>query len=147
MQLFTAYLPYVARLGKRFARLAVVDGSLIKLSLAAFSWAHYQKASGAAKMTAVYKRTHAIPQQLVFTTGKINDARALRALRWAEHWTYVLDCAYLGFEFLAGVLASGAQVPVLEAPRSDVPILSRAGLHFLQLRPGPTAPISATELN
>jgi hypothetical protein len=53
MLLFAAYVPFVARLGRRFARLAVVDGSLIKLSLAAYAWAHYQKASGAAKMTAV----------------------------------------------------------------------------------------------
>jgi hypothetical protein len=112
MQLFTAYLPYVARLGKRFARLAVVDGSLIKLSLAAFSWATYQKAAGAAKMTAVYEWTHAIPQHLVFTTGNVNDARAARSLRWAEHWTYVFDRAYLGFAFLAGVLASGAHFVV-----------------------------------
>jgi hypothetical protein len=112
MLIFHAYLPFIARLGKRFARLAVVDGSLIKLSLSAYSWAQYQKASGAAKMTAVYEWTHAIPNQLVFTSGKVNDARAARCLQWAEHWTYVFDRAYLGFAFLAGVLERGAHFVV-----------------------------------
>jgi hypothetical protein len=112
MLLVAAYLPFIARLGRRFARLAVVDGSLIKLSLQAYSWATYQKASGAAKMTAVYEWAHAIPRHLVVTTGKVNDARAAREMRWAAHWTYVFDRAYLGFAFLAGVMDSGAHVVV-----------------------------------
>lgn len=112
MLLFTAYVPFVARLGRRFARLAVVDGSLIKLSLAAFAWAHYQKGSGAAKMTAVYDWTHAIPEQLVFTTGKVNDARAARSIEWTEHWTYVFDRAYLGFALLKSVAEAGAHFVV-----------------------------------
>jgi DDE family transposase len=91
MLLFAAYVPFVARLGRRFARLAVVDSSLIKLSLQAYSWAHYEKASG---------------------TGKVNDARAARAIAWAEHWTYVFDRAYLGFAFLAEVLDRGAHFVV-----------------------------------
>jgi Transposase DDE domain len=112
MLLFATYVPFVARLGRRFARLAVVDGSLIKLSLQAYSWAHYEKASGAAKMTAVYEWAHAIPKHFVFTTGKVNDARAARAIAWAEHWTYVFDRAYLGFAFLAEVLDRGAHFVV-----------------------------------
>lgn len=112
MLLFDAYLPFITRLGKRFARLAVVDASLIRLSLAAYSWAQYRRASGAAKMTAVYQWERAIPNQLVFTTGKVHDAKAARALEWAEHWTYVFDRGYLGFEFLRGVLNAGAHFVV-----------------------------------
>lgn len=63
MVLLQAYGPWIARLGKKFARLAVVDGSLIKLSLAAFSWAEYRKQSGAAKMHAILEWGRGIPQQ------------------------------------------------------------------------------------
>jgi hypothetical protein len=41
------------RMGRKFARIAVVDASLIKLSLLAYSWAEYHKQGGAAKMHAV----------------------------------------------------------------------------------------------
>jgi putative transposase len=53
-----------------------------------------------------------MPQHLVFTTGRVNDARAARAITWAEHWTYVFERAYLGFAFLAGVLDRGAHLVV-----------------------------------
>jgi hypothetical protein len=40
----------VERVGKRFARIALIDSSLIKLSLAAYDWTEYRSAKGAAKM-------------------------------------------------------------------------------------------------
>ena len=48
------YRPQLARLGKKFARIAAVDASLIKLSLAAFNWAKYRGQKGAAKITCVF---------------------------------------------------------------------------------------------
>jgi hypothetical protein len=36
------YGPWLARMGRKFARIAVVDASLIKLSLLAYSWAEYR---------------------------------------------------------------------------------------------------------
>jgi hypothetical protein len=33
-------------MGRKFARIAVVDASLIKLSLLAYSWAEYRKQTG-----------------------------------------------------------------------------------------------------
>ena len=71
MVLLQAYGPWIARLGTKFARLAVVDGSLISLSLAAFSWAEYRKQSGAAKMHAVLEWGRGIPQQLVSVDRKL----------------------------------------------------------------------------
>src|ERR671914_2960810 len=47
------YGPWLERMGRKFARIAVVDASLIKLSLLAYSRAEYRKQSGAAKMHAV----------------------------------------------------------------------------------------------
>jgi hypothetical protein len=60
-------------MGRKLARIAVVDASLIKLSLLAYSWAEYRKQSGAAKMHAVLEWARGIPQQWVVTTGKVHD--------------------------------------------------------------------------
>ena len=49
------YGPWLGRMGRKFARIAVVDASLIKLSLLAYSWAEYRKQRGAAKMHAVFE--------------------------------------------------------------------------------------------
>jgi len=106
------YGPWLGRMGRKFARLAVVDASLIKLSLLAYSWAEYRTASGAAKMTAVLDWARGIPQQLVVTTGKVHDLRAAANLHWARHWTYIFDRAYLGFDFLTDLLEAGAHVVV-----------------------------------
>ena len=106
------YGPWLGRMGRKFARIAVVDASLIKLSLLAYSWAEYRTQSGAAKMTAVLEWGRGIPQQLIVTTGKVSDLRGATAVRWARHWTYIFDRAYLGFEFLTGLLAAGAHFVV-----------------------------------
>ena len=112
MRTLQVYGPWLGRMGRKFARLAVVDASLIKLSLLAYSWAEYRTASGAAKMTAVLEWARLIPQQLVVTTGKVHDLKGAGSLRWARHWTYIFDRAYLGFDFLTGVLEAGAHFVV-----------------------------------
>jgi hypothetical protein len=104
--------PWVARLGKRFARLAIVDGSLLKLSLAAFAWAEYRKQKGGAKMHAIVEWERAIPQQLIFTVGKVHDLKGAAQMKWAAHWTYVFDRGYFCYRFLAGVLGAGAHFVV-----------------------------------
>jgi len=106
------YGPWLGRMGRKFARIAVVDASLIKLSLLAYSWAEYQQQAGAAKLTAVLEWARAIPQQLVLTTGRVHDLRAAARLNWARHWTYIFDRAYLGFDFLTQVLEAGAHFVV-----------------------------------
>jgi len=54
MMLLAQFAPHLERLGKKFARIAAVDASLIKLSLAAFDWAQYRAKTGAAKITCVF---------------------------------------------------------------------------------------------
>jgi len=83
------YQPWLARQGRQFARLAVVDASLIKLSLAAFDWAAYRKKKGAAKMTVVLDWVRGVPRQFVFTVGKVHDLKAAATLHWSPGWTYV----------------------------------------------------------
>jgi hypothetical protein len=108
MLLMQAYYPYIARMGKKFARIAVVDATLIKLSLLAFNWAAYREQSGAAKLSAVLDWTKGIPQQLVLTTGKVHDLTAAAAFNWVANWTYIFDRGYVGFDFLTIILEAGA---------------------------------------
>jgi hypothetical protein len=112
MAVMQTYGPWLERLGRKFARIAVVDASLIKLSLLAYSWAEYRKRSGAAKMHAVLEWARGIPQQLVVTTGKVHDLRGAATLQWARHWTYIFDRGYLGFAFLSTLLDAGAHFVV-----------------------------------
>jgi hypothetical protein len=102
------YGPWLERMSRKFARIAVVDASLIKLSLLAYNWAEYRKQTGAAKMHAVLDWARGIPQQLVVTIGKVPDLKGAAPLRWTCHWTYIFDRAYLGFDFLATLLEAGA---------------------------------------
>jgi hypothetical protein len=99
MLVWQSYLPWIARMGKKFARLAIVDASLIPLSLSAFDWATYRKKRGAAKMTAVLEWARGIPQQLVVTTGRAHDLKGATPLMWSAQWTYIFDRAYLSFDF------------------------------------------------
>src|ERR671925_2067035 len=108
MAVVQTYGPWLERMGRKFARIAVVDASLIKLSLLAYNWAEYRKQTGAAKMHAVLDWARGIPQQLVVTIGKVPDLKGAAPLRWTCHWTYIFDRAYLGFDFLATLLEAGA---------------------------------------
>jgi hypothetical protein len=112
MAVMQTYGPWLARMGRKFARIAVVDASLIKLSLLAYRWAEYRKQTGAAKMHAVLEWARGIPQQLVVTTGKVHDLKGAATLQWAKHWTYIFDRAYLGFDFLSTLLDAGAHFVV-----------------------------------
>ena len=112
MGVVQTYGPWLKRMGRKFARIAVVDASLIKLSLLAYSWAEYRKRRGAAKMHAVLEWARGIPQQLVVTTGKVHDLRGAARLHWARHWTYIFDRAYLGFDFLSTLREAGAHFVV-----------------------------------
>jgi len=112
MAVVQTYGPWLERMGRKFARIAVVDASLIKLSLLAYSWAEYRKRSGAAKMHAVLEWARGIPQQLVVTTGKVHDLKGAATLQWARHWTSIFDRGYLGFAFLNALLDAGAHFVV-----------------------------------
>jgi Transposase DDE domain len=135
MLVWHTYLPWIARMGTKFARLAVVDASLIRLSLAAFDWATYRQKRGAAKMTAVLEWARGIPQQLVVTTGRVHDVKGAAQLKWSAQWTYIFDRAYLGFDFLAGLLAAGAHFVVRFKDRVSYRVVAR--------RPVAVAPATA----
>jgi hypothetical protein len=76
----------VERLGKQFARIALIESSLLKLSLAAYSWAEYRQESGAAKLHAVLEWSRRIPAQLVVTPGKVHDLNRAVQTHWQAGW-------------------------------------------------------------
>jgi hypothetical protein len=108
MRVSQSYGAGVERLGKKFARIALVDSSLLKLSLAVYDWAQYRQGSGAAKLHAVLEWQRRIPQQLVVTAGKVHDANRVVQMQWQAGWTYVQDRGYISFARLAQMRASGA---------------------------------------
>src|SRR5262249_3373272 len=100
--------PQIARVGKQFARLADVDASLIKRSLACFAWAADREQRGAAQIAVLREWGNQTPAQLVFTHGQVADVRAAQNLVWAAHGTSLFDRGYFGFGFLTRVLEAGA---------------------------------------
>lgn len=112
MLVLHTYGAWVQRLGKKFARLALIDASLIKLSLAAYWWAEYRSQSGAAKMHAVLEWAGDIPQQLILTPGKVHDAHRRAEMVWQAGWTYVQDRGYVCFRRLAQIMTAGAHFVV-----------------------------------
>lgn len=112
MLVLHTYGAWVERLGKKFARIALIDASLIRLSLAAYAWAEYRQKTGAAKMHAVLEWARGIPEQLVLTPGKVHDANRGVQMSWKAGWTYVQDRGYVCFRRLAEMLAAGAHFVV-----------------------------------
>jgi hypothetical protein len=116
MRVSASYGAGVERLGKKFARIALVDSSLLKLSLAVYDWAQYRQGSGAAKLHAALEWQRRIPQQSVVTAGKVPDANRAVQRQWQAGWPYVQDRGYVSFARLAHLRAEGA--PFCRAPQA-----------------------------
>ena len=124
--LLAHYRPYLEQTGKKFARIAAVDASLIKLSLAAYDWAKYRKQTGAAKITCVFDWVKGVPQQFVFTaSGKIHDLKATREIAWCAGWTYLFDRGYFAFDLLTALLDIGAHFVLRFKDGVDFKIIER----------------------
>jgi hypothetical protein len=120
-----AYGAQLERVGKRFARIALIDSSLIKLSLAAYDWAEYRKQKGAAKMHMVLEWSRRIPTQLMITTGKVHDLNSKVQVAWQLGWTYVQDRGYLCFTRLKSITAAGAHFVVRVKDNTDFQVIER----------------------
>jgi hypothetical protein len=102
----------VEHLGKKFARLALVDSSLLTRSLAVYDWAEYRQESGAAKLPAGLEWTRRIPEQVVVSAGKVHDANRAVPMVWKPGWTYVQDRGSVSFARLAQMRVCGAHCVV-----------------------------------
>jgi hypothetical protein len=112
MRVSACYGAGVECLGKKVARIALVDSSLLKLSLTVYDWAEYRQESGAANMHAVLEWTRRIPTQVVVTAGKVHDANRAVPMSWKPGWTYVQDRGYVSFARLAQMRICGAHFVV-----------------------------------
>jgi hypothetical protein len=137
MLLLQHYSPYIAQMGKKFARIAAVDASLIKLSLQAFDWAQYREKTGAAKMTCLFDWVKGVPQQFVFTAaGKVHDLKATAALKWSAGWTYLFDRGYFSFDLLTLLLNAGAHFVIRLKIGVEYQILERHPIPEVNLPAG-----------
>jgi hypothetical protein len=137
MMILDQYRPYLKRMGKKFARIAVVDASLIKLSLAAFDWATYRRKSGAAKITCMLDWMRGVPQQFVFqASGKIHDLQATIALNWCAGWTYLFDRGYFSFDLLTLLLDAGAHFVIRWKRGVNYVVVKRYSIPELNLPAG-----------
>lgn len=124
--LLAHYRPYLEQTGKKFARIAAVDASLIKLLLAAYDWAKYRKKTGAAKITCVFDWVKGVPQQFVFTaSGKLHDLKATTEIAWCAGWTYLFDRGYFAFDLLTALLNTGAHFVLRFKDGVDFKIIER----------------------
>ena len=131
------YSSHITRLGKKFARIAAVDASLIKLSLAAFNWAQYREQTGAAKITCVFDWVKGVPQQFVFTaSGKIHDLKATAEISWSPGWTYLFDRGYFSFELLTILLNLGAHFVIRLKQGVEYCIIERSPIPEFNLPAG-----------
>ena len=120
------YSPYLAKMGKKFARIAAVDASLIKLSLQAFDWAKYREKTGAAKITCVFNWVKGVPDQFVFAaSGKVHDLIATTSINWCSGWTYLFDRGYFSFDLLTVLLNTGAHFVIRLKDRVNYQIVDR----------------------
>ena len=135
--LLAHFSPHLERVGKKFARIAAVDASLLKLSLAAFDWAQYRAKTGAAKITCVLAWVQAVPTQFVFNgAGKVHDLQATLALHWCAGWTYLFDRGYFSFDLLTVVLNAGAHFVIRLKKGVNYRVLERRPLPTCQLPSG-----------
>lgn len=126
MLILQHYGPYLAKMGRKFARIAAVDASLIKLSLQAFDWAKYREKTGAAKITCVFDWVKGVPSQFVFTaSGKVHDLIATAQINWCAGWTYLFDRGYFSFALLTTLLEAGAHFVIRLKDGVDYRILDR----------------------
>lgn len=135
--LLQQYSQRIAKIGKKFARIAAVDASLIKLSLQAFDWAKYRQQTGAAKITCVFDWVQGVPQQFVFTaSGKVHDLKATSSLVWNAGWTYLFDRGYFSFDLLSALLNAGAHFVIRLKQHVEYRILERHSIPDSKLPAG-----------
>jgi hypothetical protein len=137
MMVLHHYRPDLKRMGKKFARIAAVDASLIKLSLQAYDWALYRKQTGAAKITCVLDWMQGVPQQFVFNaSGKVHDLQATLALTWCAGWTYLFDRGYFSFDLLTVLLDAGAHFVIRFKRNVSYQIVKRCPIPQVKLPAG-----------
>ncbi len=77
-----------------------LDASTIDLTLSLFPWAKFRKTKGAIKLHAMIDLRGNIPAFLIITDGKVHDVKAAPHIPIEPDGIYVVDRAYIDFEWL-----------------------------------------------
>lgn len=80
-----------------------LDASTIDLTLSLFPWAKFRKTKGAIKLHAMIDLRGNIPAFLTITDGKVHDVKAAPQVPIEAEGIYVVDRAYIDFEWLRGI--------------------------------------------
>jgi len=80
-----------------------LDASTIDLTLSLFPWAKFRKTKGAIKLHAMIDLRGNIPAFLTITDGKVHDVKAAPQVPIEAEGIYVVDRAYIDFDWLRGI--------------------------------------------
>jgi hypothetical protein len=85
-----------------------LDASVIDLCLSLFPWAKFRQTKGAIKLHAMIDLRGNIPAFLSITDGKVHDVKAAPLIPIEADGIYVVDRAYIDFEWLWQINQTGA---------------------------------------
>lgn len=85
-----------------------LDASTIDLTLSLFPWAKFRKTKGAIKLHAMIDLRGNIPAFLIITDGKVHDVKATPQVPIEPAGIYVVDRAYIDFDWLRTIDQTGA---------------------------------------
>ena len=85
-----------------------LDSSTIDLTLSLFPWAKFRTTKGAIKLHTMIDLRGNIPAFLHITDGKVHDVKAAPQIRIEPQGIYVVDRAYVDFEWLWSIEQTNA---------------------------------------
>ena len=85
-----------------------LDASTIDLTLSLFPWAKFRQTKGAIKLHAMIDLRGNIPAFLTITDGKVHDVKAAPQIPIESEGIYVVDRAYIDFDWLWSINQSNA---------------------------------------
>lgn len=85
-----------------------LDASTVDLTLSLFPWAKFRTTKGAIKLHAMIDLRGNIPAFLTITDGKVHDVKAAPQIPIEPEGIYVVDRAYIDFDWLWSIEQTGA---------------------------------------
>ncbi len=85
-----------------------LDASTVDLTLSLFPWAKFRTTKGAIKLHAMIDLRGNIPAFLTITDGKVHDVKAAPQVPIEPDGVYVVDRAYIDFDWLWSIDQTGA---------------------------------------
>ena len=88
-------------------RLLLLDSTLISLCMSVFDWAKYKTTKGAIKLHTLLDYDTCMPEFVLFSEGKVHDARAAHMIPLPKDSLVVADRGYVDFKLLNNWDSSG----------------------------------------